>query len=92
MLNKLDLLPEDEADRRCKEIVRRLRWKGPVYRISGLARQGTEALCRDVMKRLEELGYQPSEAPSESGLLAGGHFLDAGVPGGSCAGTPCCDG
>jgi GTP-binding protein len=66
VLNKLDLLPEDEADRRCKEIVRRLRWKGPVYRISGLARQGTEALCRDVMKRLEELGYQPPEAPSEA--------------------------
>ena len=60
VLNKLDLLPADEAERRCKDIVRRLRWKGPVYRISGLARQGTEALCRDVMKRLEELGYQPS--------------------------------
>jgi GTPase len=47
--------------------VRRLRWKGPVYRISGLARQGTEALCRDIMKRLEELGYQDAEAESESG-------------------------
>ena len=32
--------------KRCKDIVRRLRWKGPVYRISGLARQGTEALCQ----------------------------------------------
>ena len=55
VLNKLDLLPEDDAERRCKDIVRRLRWKGPVYRVSGLARQGTEELCRDVMKRLEEL-------------------------------------
>ena len=44
--------------------VRRLRWKGPVYRISGLARQGTEALCRDVMKRLEELGIQEPEEAS----------------------------
>ena len=42
VLNKLDLLPADEAEKRCKDIVRRLRWKGPVYRISGLARQGTE--------------------------------------------------
>jgi len=67
VLNKLDLLPEAEAERRCKEIVRRLRWKGPVYRISGLARQGTEALCRDVMKRLEELGIQERDAETESG-------------------------
>jgi len=64
VLNKLDLLPAAEAERRCKDIVRRLRWKGPVYRISGLARQGTEALCRDVMKRLEELGVQEREAES----------------------------
>jgi GTP-binding protein len=54
VLNKVDLLPPDEAEKRCKDIVRRLRWKGPVYRISGLARQGTEKLCGDIMKRLEE--------------------------------------
>lgn len=53
VLNKVDLLPPDEADKRCKDIVRRLRWKGPVYRISALARQGTDALCQDVMKRIE---------------------------------------
>jgi len=64
VLNKLDLLPEKEADKRCKEIVRRLRWKGPVYRISGLAKQGTEQLCRDVMKRLEEIGVQATEEES----------------------------
>src|SRR4029453_2994108 len=40
ILNKVDLLPEDEADKVCKEIVPRLRWKGPVYRISALAKQG----------------------------------------------------
>jgi GTP-binding protein len=67
VLNKLDLLPPDEAERLCKDIVRRLRWKGPVYRISGLARQGTDALCRDIMKRLEELGIREREAESESG-------------------------
>jgi GTP-binding protein len=66
VLNKLDLLPPDEAERVCKDIVRRLRWKGPVYRISGLARQGTEALCRDIMKRLEELGIAEAEVESQS--------------------------
>jgi GTP-binding protein len=54
VLNKLDLLPPAEAEKRCKEIVRRLRWKGPVYRISGATRQGTQELCRDVMRHLEE--------------------------------------
>jgi GTP-binding protein len=58
VLNKLDLLPPDEADKRCRDIVRRLRWKGPVYRISGLARQGTEPLMQDVMRRLEERAAQ----------------------------------
>nr|WP_298723967.1 Obg family GTPase CgtA [uncultured Steroidobacter sp.] len=61
VLNKVDLLPPDQADKVCKDIVRRLRWKGPVYRISGLARQGTEELCELIMKRLEEI-----DAPREA--------------------------
>ncbi|WP_116813452.1 Obg family GTPase CgtA [Steroidobacter cummioxidans] len=60
ILNKVDLLPPDQADKVCKDIVRRLRWKGPVFRISGLARQGTEELCELIMKRLEEI-----DAPRE---------------------------
>jgi GTP-binding protein len=55
ILNKLDLLPADEADKRCKDIVRRLKWNGPVMRISGLAHQGTLELCQAVMKRLEQV-------------------------------------
>ena len=61
VLNKVDLLPPKEADKVCKDIVRRLRWKGPVYRISGLARQGTEDLCETIMTRLEEI-----DAPREA--------------------------
>jgi GTP-binding protein len=55
VLNKVDLLPPAEAEKRCKDIVRRLRWKGPVHRISGLARQGTDALTQAIMTRLEEI-------------------------------------
>ena len=66
MLNKIDLLPPAEAEKRCKEIVRRLRWKGPVYRISGATRQGTQELCRDVMRRLEEIAAPTTAATAES--------------------------
>jgi GTP-binding protein len=62
VLNKIDLLPPAEAEQRCKEIVRRLRWKGPVYRISGATRQGTVEMCRDIMRRLEEIQPPPGEA------------------------------
>jgi len=55
VLNKLDLLPPAEAEKRCKEIVRRLRWKGPVFRISGATRSGTKELCQAVMRRLDEM-------------------------------------
>lgn len=54
VLNKLDLAPPDEAEKRCKDIVRRLRFKGRVFRISGLAKDGTQELCQAVMARIEE--------------------------------------
>jgi GTPase len=54
VLNKVDLFPPDEAEKRCKDIVRRLRFKGPVFRISGLAKLGTDDLVQAIMTRLEE--------------------------------------
>jgi GTP-binding protein len=55
VLNKLDLLEPGEGERRCREIVRRLRWKGPVFRISGVTGQGTRELMQAVMTHLESL-------------------------------------
>ncbi len=54
VLNKIDLMPPADAEKRCKEIVRRLRWKGPVYRISAIQGVGTQELVFGVMKYLEE--------------------------------------
>ncbi len=67
VLNKLDLLPAIEADKRCREIVKRLKWTGPVHRISGLAHQGTQELCQAVMRRLEQL---KTNVPGEDGQVA----------------------
>ncbi len=62
VLNKVDLMPPVDADKRCKDIVKRLRWKGPVFRISGIAREGTEQLCQAIMTRLEELAKEEADA------------------------------
>ncbi|WP_303908096.1 Obg family GTPase CgtA [Thiohalomonas denitrificans] len=55
VLNKVDLLPEDERNAVCDDIVQQLGWEGPVYRISAIAKLGTDRLMQDIMARLEEL-------------------------------------
>jgi GTPase len=52
-INKIDLLEPAEVERRAKDIVRRLRWKGPVLRISGATGAGTDELKQAVMRYLE---------------------------------------
>ncbi|MBS0373323.1 MAG: GTPase ObgE [Proteobacteria bacterium] len=61
VLNKIDLLPPEEAEARCDEIVRRLRFKGPIFRISAATRDGTQALAEALMRRLEELAPPPAD-------------------------------
>jgi GTP-binding protein len=53
VLNKRDLLPPEEAERRAQEIVRRLRYRGPRFLISGATGQGTRELVEAVMRFLE---------------------------------------
>jgi len=55
VLNKVDLLPPDEVDQRCEEIVRRLGWEGPVYRVSAIQSDGTKSLCYDVYNWMNEV-------------------------------------
>jgi GTP-binding protein len=62
VLNKLDLLPEAEGEKLCRDIVRRLRFKGPVYRISAATGTGTRELCEALMTRIEEIDSDAAEA------------------------------
>jgi GTP-binding protein len=55
ILNKIDLLEEAQAKLRAAQIVRRLRWKGPVFEVSAATGRGTRELCARVMDRLDEL-------------------------------------
>ncbi len=63
ILNKVDLLPEDEVDARCQEVVDHLNWQGPVFRISGLASQGTKALCAAIMDYIDGHREEERAAP-----------------------------
>lgn len=44
VLNKLDMVPEDERQKRVKDFIKRFGWKGPVFEISALTREGCEEL------------------------------------------------
>jgi len=48
VLNKLDMVPEDERAQRVKDFVKRFGWKGPVFQISGLTREGCEDLVTEI--------------------------------------------
>ena len=52
VLNKLDMLPVDLREQRVKDFVRRMRWKGPIFQISALTREGCDALIRAVYQHV----------------------------------------
>ena len=53
VLNKVDLLAEDEREAVCSDIVQELNWQGPVYSLSAISKSGTEPLCYDLMAYIE---------------------------------------
>ncbi|WP_415889504.1 Obg family GTPase CgtA [Neptuniibacter sp. SY11_33] len=64
VLNKLDMVPEEEREARCQAVIDELQWEGPVYRISALSQQGTDDMMRDIQAfldhRLEAIEEDPS--------------------------------
>jgi len=55
VLNKVDLIPEQERDEACAEIVTAIQWQGPVYQISALSGSGTDELMKDIMAHIEQV-------------------------------------
>lgn len=53
VLNKIDQLPEEEREARCREIIEGLGWQGPVFRISALGGLGTQELIHAIMEYME---------------------------------------
>ena len=54
VLNKLDVVPEGERKKVAKDFVKRMGFKGPVFEISALNREGCEDLVHAIYKHLEE--------------------------------------
>ena len=54
VLNKLDMVPEEERGKRVKAFVKRFGWKGPVFEISALTRAGCEDLVIEIYNYLAE--------------------------------------
>ena len=63
VLNKIDLLPEDEVEGQCQRVVDALGWEGSVFRMSGLASHGTKALCAAIMDYIDEHRQQEEADP-----------------------------
>jgi len=61
VLNKLDLLPEAEADAVCDAIVAKLDWKAPVFKISAVSGQGTKTLCDELMQAINAADLRLAE-------------------------------
>jgi GTP-binding protein len=63
VLNKLDMVPREERAARVKDFTRRMRYKGPVFEISALTREGCEHLVQAIYQhiRAQQVAAQPAE-------------------------------
>jgi len=63
VLNKLDMLPEEEQDAACQSVIDALGWDGPVYRISALNKLGLTPLVHDLQDFLDARAAAIAEDP-----------------------------
>ena len=59
VLNKLDMVATEDRAARCKDIVKRLKWKGPVFEISALAREGLQPMLHAIYEHVHAQVEQP---------------------------------
>jgi GTP-binding protein len=83
VLNKLDMVPEDERKARVDRFLKDFEWDGPVFEISALTGQGCENLCYAVYDYLAEHSDAHRAAEAED-LAADVRFREQQA-GGTCA-------
>lgn len=62
VLNKLDMVATDERAAKVKDFVKRFKYKGPVFEISALTREGCESLVQAIYQHVK--AQQVAEQPS----------------------------
>ncbi|MDF7666689.1 Obg family GTPase CgtA [Orbaceae bacterium ESL0727] len=67
VFNKIDLLGQEEAEKRAAEIVAALEWKENYYLISAVNHEGVKALCWDLMSYIDAhpRATEPTDSPAE---------------------------
>lgn len=63
VLNKVDMVAEEDRDSLCQAVVDELGWEGPVFRISALTGEGTKPLSQAVMRWIETQAEEEAENP-----------------------------
>ena len=63
VLNKVDMVPEEDREAHCRAIVDELGWEGPVFSVSALTGEGTKPLVQAVMRWIEEQAEEEAENP-----------------------------
>lgn len=53
VLNKLDMLPEEDAEAACQDVIDALNWQGPVFKIAAINKSGTFEMSEEILERLE---------------------------------------
>ncbi|WP_299260451.1 Obg family GTPase CgtA [uncultured Kushneria sp.] len=69
VLNKCDLVDDDTREAMLERIVERLNWDGPIFRISAIAGQGTDALVQAVHRWLVEQRQLEQEDEGYAGRM-----------------------
>jgi GTP-binding protein len=88
VLNKLDLVPEEERAAKVKAFVKAFKWKGPVFAIAAVNGTG----CRDLVWKLQDwLDAHPAAPQIAPGAADGGDAEPIAGPGDAAA-APATDG
>ena len=65
VLNKLDMVPDEERATRVKDFIKRYKWKGPVFHISALTGEGCRELIYAIKDHLAALKAEEAAALAE---------------------------
>jgi GTP-binding protein len=82
VLNKLDMVPEADRKKIVEDFVKKMEWKGPVFEISALNREGCEDLVHAIYRHLEVMRHaeQRSEEIQMTEEARGISSIDPGDP------------